>query len=244
MTQKVFIVEDEPCVRDEIKYMLGRYDQLAVAGEADNAFDAICAIQSLRPDIVFLDIQLGDIDGIALAKKITELDLSIKLVFITAFENYALEGFELNAVDYVLKPFSEQRLDKTVERLLQDQHAPAPPPLPANSGANRIMVRQNNNWRLLDIEDILYFQSQDHLTLAYTLKDAYSLNSTLRELEQQLPPSDFLRTHKSFIVNLRQINEIIPWFNYTYKITLRQKGVEIPVSRSYIKKFKATVTFF
>lgn len=244
MTQKVFIVEDEPYVRDEIKYILGRYDQLAVAGEADNAFDAICAIQSLRPDIVFLDIQLGDIDGIALAKKITELDLSIKLVFITAFENYALEGFELNAVDYVLKPFSEQRLDKTVERLMQDQHAPEPPPLPANSNANRIMVRQNNNWRLLDIADILYFQSQDHLTLAYTLKDAYSLNSTLRELEQQLPPSDFLRTHKSFIVNLRQINEIIPWFNYTYKITLRQKGVEIPVSRSYIKKFKAAVTIF
>ncbi len=241
---KVFIVEDEAYVRDEIKYLLARYDRLEVIGEADNPFDAICEVHSLKPDVVFLDIKLhGDIDGVALGRKIAEAHPSTRIVFVTAFDDRAVDGFELGAVDYVLKPFSEERLSKTVERLLQD--TPAPPanvPFSPSARANdKIIMRKNQIWKLVDIGDIYYFQSQDHATLAVTETDAYTLNYTLRELENQLPPDKFLRTHKSFIVNADYIHEIIPWFNYTYKIALKSEKGEIPVSRSYMKKFKSTL---
>lgn len=240
MPQRVFIVEDEAYVRDEIKYMLAAYDQLEIVGEADNSLDAICCIQELKPDVAFLDIKLGDIDGITLAKKIVAILPDIRLVFVTAFDSYAVAGFELNAVDYVLKPFSEERLAKTVERLQRDLPAENATPGP-EKGNDRLIVKKNHVWKLIEIADIHYFQSQDHATLAVTEDDAYTLDYTLRELEAQLRPDRFLRTHKSFIVNLDRVHEIIPWFNYTYKIRLKNRSDELPVSRSYIKKFKAAL---
>lgn len=242
MKLKVFIVEDEICVRDEIKYLLGRYSTLEIVGEADNSFDAVRRILSLKPDVVFLDIKLGEaVDGITLAQTLQEMSPAIRIVFVTAFEDYAVRGFELNAVDYVLKPFNEARLAKTVERLLQNRPADN---LPASAGrhGDRIIMKKNLGWKLVDIPDIYYFQSQDHVTLAVTETDTYTLNYTLRELELQMPAT-FLRTHKSFIVNVEFIHEIVPWFNYTYRITLKNNRGEIPVGRSYMKKFKSTLTF-
>lgn len=247
MTLKTFIVEDEPHVRDEIKYLLSRYDRIQIVGEADSALDAISGIHTLLPDVVFLDIRLNDaIDGIALGKKIAEVNPAIKIVFVTAFDDRAIEGFELGAVDYVLKPFSEERLGKTIERLLQDAPArqePAASTLYGKTG-DKIILKKNEIWKLLDIGEICYFQSRDHITIAVTETDIYTLNYTLRELDEQLPPEKFLRTHKSFIVNVGFIHEIIPWFNYTYKIALKNNKEEIPVSRSYMKKFKSTLLMY
>lgn len=241
---KAFIVEDEVYVRDELRYLLSRYDRLDVVGEADNPFDAICGIHNLKPDIVFLDIKLHDtIDGVALGRKIAEADPAVRIVFVTAFDDRAVEGFELGAVDYVLKPFSEARLAKTVDRLLQDGPADSADPSVPHPGrtSEKIIMRKNEAWKPVDIGEICYFQSQNHTTLAVTGTDDYQLNYTLRELERQLPPGKFLRTHKSFIVNLDCIHEIVPWFNYTYKIVLKNGRGEVPVSRSYIKKFKSTL---
>lgn len=241
--KKVFIVEDEVYVRDEIRYLLGGYDRLEVVGEADNPFDAICGIHSLQPDIVFLDIKLhSTVDGIALGRKIIEADPAVRIVFVTAFDDRAVEGFELGAVDYVLKPFSAERLAKTVERLLHEAPSALPDASsPSGRTSDKIIMKKNGVWKLVDVGDICYLQSRDHTTLAVTKTDVYSMNHTLRDLEKQLPPDRFLRTHKSFIVNLNCVHEIIPWFNYTYKIVLKDEKGEIPVSRGYIKRFKSTL---
>jgi Response regulator of the LytR/AlgR family len=239
--RSVFLVEDEAFVRDELKFILGKYDQLEVIGEADNSLDAICSLTALRPEIVFLDIKLGDVNGIALAKKVREILPEIKIVFVTAFDDYAVEGFALDAVDYVLKPFSEERLAQTVERLLRDGGTTVPAAAPGRNN-DKIIMRKNHVWKLVDIRDICYFQSSDHVTFAATEADTYSLNYTLRELELQLPADKFLRTHKSFIVNLDYVHEIEPFFNYTYKIRLKKRDLVVPVSRSYMKKFKAALS--
>lgn len=239
MNLRVFLVEDETYVRDEIKFLLEKHDQLEIVGEADNSFDAICNIQSLRPDVVFLDVKLGDINGITLGKKIIEMDSQIKLVFVTAYDNYAVEGFELDAVDYVLKPFSEERLAKTVSRLLQTQSAPARMTPVHKSG--KLIMRKNQIWKLVDVADIYYFQANNHKITVVTLIETYNLNYTLHELESLLPAGKFLRINKSVIVNSDYIDEIIPWFNYTYKVALKNAKGDIFVSRNYIKQFKATL---
>lgn len=239
MTLRVLLVEDEAYVRDEIRFMLEKYDRLNIVGEADNSFDAIFNIQTLRPDIVFCDIKLGDIDGITLAKKITEIDPKIKIVFVTAYENFAVEGFELNAVDYVLKPFSEERLAKTVNRILQPEQAQTQ--ISAVQKSEKLIMKKNDIWKMIDTAEICYFQAEGHKITAVTSDEAYSLNYTLCDLEQTLPAGKFLRIHKSVIVNTDSIDEIIPWFNYTYKIKLRHCKDEVFVSRNYIKQFKSTL---
>lgn len=239
MALRVFIVEDEVYVRDEIRFMLEKHDHLEIVGEADNSFDAIFHIQDLRPDVVFCDIKLGDVDGITLVKKIMELDPEIRIVFVTAYENFAVEGFELNAVDYVLKPFSEERLTKTVERLLRPKQTQTQA-IPAQK-SEKLIIKKNDIWKLVKAADICYFQAEGHKITAVTLKDTYSLNYSLRELEQMLPTDKFLRVHKSVIVNTDCIDEIVPWFNYTYKIKLKNMNDDIYVSRNYIKQFKSTL---
>lgn len=239
MALRVFLVEDEAYVRDEIRFMLEKYDRLEIVGEADNSFDAIFSIQNLRPDVVFCDIKLGDVDGITLAKRIAELDPRIRIVFVTAYEGFAVKGFELDAVDYVLKPFSEERLAKTVDRLLAPRQAPAQAVQAQKS--EKLIMKKNDKWKLVDASEICYFQAEGHKIAAITTKDVYSLSYTLKELERILPPGKFLRVHKSVIANTDYIDEIIPWFNYTYKIKLKNNQDEIFVSRSYIKQFKSTL---
>ncbi|MDL2298387.1 LytTR family DNA-binding domain-containing protein [Synergistaceae bacterium OttesenSCG-928-D05] len=250
MTLRVFVVEDEEYVRDEIKFMLGKYDELEIVGDTDNSFDAICSIQALKPDVAFLDIKLGDVSGLVLAKKIRELEPKTRIVFVTAYDAHAVEGFELDAVDYVLKPFSEERLAKTVRKLLKseapdnttarDEAASSAKP-PYAKAQDKLIMRKKQTWKLVEVSDICYFQSQEHRTAAVTEEDTYSLNYTLKELEDQLPAAKFLRTHKSFIVNTDYIDEIVPWFNYTFKIKLKNCTEEIPVGRNYMKQFKSTL---
>ena len=237
---KIFIVEDELYVRDEIKFMLKNYASLEIVGDADNSLDAVIGIQNTNPDVVFLDIKLGDLDGITLAKKIIGMKKDIKIVFVTAFDHYAVEGFELNAVDYVLKPFSEERLAKTVKRITHDESAEPKTTIPSKTN-DKLIMKDNKVWKIVDIKDICYFQSQDHVTTAVTISGAYTLGYTLRDLEEQLPGNTFIRIHKSFILNVGFIDEIIPWFNYTYKISVKNGCGELPIGRSYMKKFKSAL---
>jgi len=239
MTLKVFLVEDEAYVRDEIRFMLGKYEQLKIVGEADNALDAICSIQNLSPDVVFLDIKLGDVSGITLGKKICETYPQIKVVFVTAYDHFAVQGFEQGAIDYVLKPFSEERLTKTVERLLQSASRSSQPAHALNK--DKLVMKKNQVWKLVDIADIYYFQASGHKVTAVTESDAYGLNYTLKELGTMLPSNRFLRVQKNVIVNSDYIDEIIPWFNYTYKLAMKNDRGRIFVSRNYIRQFKATL---
>ena len=242
---KVLIVDDEKYVRNELKYFLDKYDYIKVCGECDDGEEAIKLVKLLKPDIVFLDIHLQDMSGMVVARKILEIDKPPHIVFATAYEKYAIQGFELDAVDYILKPFLEERIKVTIDRIRERLKS-------QNVGINnnrilkheeisldKLCVIKGDKLILVDVREIQYIQSINNDIVVHTGKNFYNCNYSLKELEDKLRRMKFLRTHKSYIVNIDYIDEIIPWFNYTYKIKIRGlEDREVPVSRNYMKKFK------
>jgi DNA-binding LytR/AlgR family response regulator len=242
---KVLIVDDEKYIRDELKCFLNEYDDIEICGESGEGEEAIELAKSLKPDIVFLDIHLHDISGMLVAEKMLEVDTPPYIVFATAYDEYAIQGFQLNAVDYILKPFLEERIKLTIERIRKNiqliRHNKKSNEVLENKkiSLDKLCVKQNNKLILVDTSCIQYIQSINNIIIVNTIDGVYNSNYSLKELEDRLKKIKFIRTHKSYIINLDFIDEIIPWFNYTYKIKVKGiKDCEIPVSRNYMKKFK------
>jgi len=242
---KVLIVDDEKYIRNELKYFLEKYDDIQICGECGEGEEALELVKSLKPDIVFLDIQLQDISGTLVARKMLESDKPPHVVFATAYDKYAIQGFELNAVDYILKPFLEERIKLTIDRIrdrikLRDNEINHKKSLEDDEiNLDKLCVTKNNKLILIDVSEIQYIESVNNIIAVRTINDVYDCNYSLKELEDKLKKMKFIRIHKSYIVNIDYIDEIIPWFNYTYKIKI--KGIadrEIQVSRNYMKKFK------
>jgi DNA-binding LytR/AlgR family response regulator len=245
MVLKVLIVDDEKYIRDELKCFLNEYDDIEICGESGEGEEAIELAKSLKPDIVFLDIHLHDISGMLVAEKMLEVDTPPYIVFATAYDEYAIQGFQLNAVDYILKPFLEERIKLTIERIRKNiqliRHNKKSNEVSENKkiSLDKLCVKQNNKLILVDTSCIQYIQSINNIIIVNTIDGVYNSNYSLKELEDRLKKIKFIRTHKSYIINLDFIDEIIPWFNYTYKIKVKGiKDCEIPVSRNYMKKFK------
>ncbi len=243
---KVLIVDDEKYIRDELRYFLDKFQDIEVCGECDEGTKAIEMVKELKPHMVFLDIQLGDLNGLIVARKILDIDKFIYIVFVTAYDKYAIQGFEINAVDYILKPFTEERIIMTIERIRRyrglDKEETSPKDGKKNLDLNKLCVLKDNRLILIDTKKIVFIKSTNGIVKVHTVDNVYDCNNKLKEIEERFADLKFIRTHKSFVVNIDYIEEIIPWFNYTYKIHL--KGVnneEIPVSRNYMKNFKETL---
>lgn len=241
----VLIVDDEKYIRNELRYFLEKYKDLKICGEASNGREAIELTQNLNPDIVFLDIELQDMNGLLVARNILENENHPYIVFATAYDNYAIQGFELDAVDYIVKPFLEERIKRTLDRIKKRLHSGDMKKHKeiSNNEANvmkdKLCVSKNDKLILLDLENIQYIHSEHNDMFVKTNKDIYSCSYTLKDLEDRFKDGRMIRTHKSYIVNIDYIDEIIPWFNYTFKIILKgEEKIEIPVSRNYMKKFK------
>jgi len=243
---KAYIVDDEPLARDEIKFLLTRSKQVEIMGESDCLEEAIAAISELNPDIVFLDIELADNNGIHLAEQIESLELSPAIVFATAYDEYAVQAFELNAVDYILKPYDENRIQKTLKKIKKIrnnmiQNIPIHPP--SHSDRNgKIPVNVDERIILLTYENILYLESSEGKCTIQTIGQKYKISEALVTLEKKLNKEQFLRVHRSFIVNLDHINEIEPWFNSTYNLIMKDSS-KVPVSRTYVKELKQLLGF-
>lgn len=242
---KVLIVDDEKYVRNELRYFLEKHDDIQICGECSEGEEALELVKSLKPDIVFLDIQLQDISGMLVARKMLEKNKSLQVVFATAYDKYAIQGFELNAIDYILKPFLEERIKVTMDRIrerinLRNAEIDHKKSLgDAEVNLDKLCVTKNNKLILIDVSEIQYIESINNIIIVQTIKDVYDCNYSLKELEDRFKKKKFIRTHKSYIINIDYIDEIIPWFNYTYKIKIRGiEDSEIPVSRNYMKKFK------
>ncbi|MFT5871433.1 MAG: DNA-binding LytR/AlgR family response regulator [Clostridium sp.] len=239
---KVLIVDDEKYIRDELKYFCEKFSDVVVCGETGEGNEAVIISNKLKPDIVFLDIQLNDISGLLVARKIREQKDPPFIVFATAYDKYAIEGFEIDAIDYILKPFSEDRIKVSIDRI-KNQLSKLSIELPVSSMAeiniNKLCVMSDNKLMLIDMDEIQYIECQNKDIIVYSKNKEYLYKHSLKELEGKFKNKKFVRTHKSFIVNVDFIHEIIPWFNYTYKVTINGKQeVEIPVSRYYLKNFK------
>ena len=246
---KAFIVEDEPLARDELKYLLKRSRQVEIVGEAEGIEDAMRDISRLKPELVFLDIELADGNGLHLAKQLAELDPAPSLIFATAYDEFALQAFELYAFDYLLKPFNEKRIRQTLDKFMKQRQigkgesgTAAPASRTAVEQTGKLAVEIDDRIVLIDRDSILFIGLMEGKTVIKTGENEYKIGDPLIVLERKLDKRSFLRVHRSFIVNVIHISEIQPWFNSTYNLIMSD-GSNIPVSRTYVKELKQLIGF-
>jgi two-component system LytT family response regulator/two-component system response regulator LytT len=247
---KALIVDDEEPARQELRYYIEQDANFTVCGEASGGSEALELASSLQPEVVFLDIELWDLDGVEVARLLLKQPRTPLIIFATAYDDYAIEAFELNAVDYLLKPFTAERVATTLARVRQLLQQHETPPL-ANLLRQLATTRKTTKvaaWKedrllVIDPGDIIYAEAQGHQVLLKTNQGTLRFPGTLQELEDKLD-SGFLRVHRSFIVNLDLVREVVPYFHGTYRLMLKdQEKTEIPVGRTYLKDVRAVLGF-
>ncbi|AGL01890.1 LytR/AlgR family response regulator transcription factor [Desulfoscipio gibsoniae] len=228
---RVLIAEDNPIELSYLKKLLSYETGFTVIGEAYDGDTAIKQINILKPDVVFLDIQMPSVSGVEVSKAI---DQNIKIVFITAHHDHAVEAFEIGSVDYVLKPIDEERFQLTLKRLRQLCMPKKKDMLPIKVGSEIIF---------LDTDEILLIEKQKGLkkVTIYTNNNIYNSNISLNSLEFKLGKSGFVRIHKSFLVNINKIKKILPWGNKTYLVKLEGTSKEVFISRKYAPMVKLAI---
>jgi two-component system LytT family response regulator/two-component system response regulator LytT len=264
MALRVVIVDDEPLARQELEYLLGASGYVDVVGVGANGIAALELIGAHRPDVVFLDVQMPGLDGFGVIKRLIDRKMTLpQVVFATAYDRYAVKAFEVNAVDYLLKPFDRVRVAQTVERararvpagdssagsdtgakldamlrLLGEAVIPAP--VQPRARSNKVVVRAQNRLLLVDQKEICFVTIEDGaISVVTATMEGQSNCRTLDELVEQLDPEMFWRAHRSFVVNLQHIREVVPWFKSTYQLRMDDpKKTEIPVSRNQTKRLR------
>lgn len=228
---KTIIIDDEPLARELIKNFLSTESDVELISEFDNGFSGLKGINDLKPDIVFLDVQMPKLTGIELLELLEE---SPKIIFTTAYDEFAIKAFELSAVDYLLKPFSKDRflqaLDKARNKdsnniLSLKEH------IKKNNILNKIVVKSNNNITVIPLNDVLYFESQDDYVMIYTLNGKYLKYETMQFFEDNLNPEKFIRIHRSYIINIEALKKIEKLGKDNYQVQL-SSNVWLSVSRS------------
>ncbi|WP_090239077.1 LytR/AlgR family response regulator transcription factor [Fictibacillus solisalsi] len=241
---KAFIVDDEPLARDELEYLLKRSKQVEIVGQDDSIESSISQLQELPVDVIFLDIQLADESGLDLAEKIMDLDPRPEIVFATAYDEYALKAFDLQAIDYIMKPFDETRVQKTVEKVAKvikgKENRTSPPPeqgVTTGKQTDKLAVTVDERIVLIAVSDIVSIGAVEGKTVIVTDQQRYEVNEPLVTYERKLQQKSIIRVHRGYLVNLDKIVEIQPWFNSTYNLIMKD-GEKIPVSRTFTKNLK------
>lgn len=235
------IVDDEMPARCELHYILDNIPTVQVIGECTNGKEVLEILRDNKIDIIFLDIEMPIMDGIETAKRINALSLDSKIVFSTGFDQFAIQAFELEVFDYVLKPYNEDRIAATISRLQSNIEQNKKIDGEIVCPHNKFAIYSNEKFVVLNPnEDIIMIKSdKSNYTLFYTTKGILTSKILLKDAEEKLFNMGFCRTHKCFIVNLNMIEEIIPWFNETFLLILQNfNKEEVPVSRHYIKTFR------
>ena len=283
------IIDDEPLARQELSYLLSAAEDVSIVAQGTNGIEAVELIREHRPDVVFLDVRMPGLDGFAVLKKVLSLDRRFKLpqvVFATAFDQYAVKAFEVNAVDYLLKPFDTRRVLKTIEKvrsrisaaeanpaetpaestgsaikgmvagaqakldallkMVEGQSALAAQPQPVSgshpitSRSGKVVVRAQNRLLLADQKDVCFASIEEgRISVVTKSVEGDSNCRTLEELMEQLDPEQFWRAHRSFVVNIQHIREVVPWFKSSYQLRMDdRKQTEVPVSRSQTKRLR------
>ncbi|MBW4039184.1 MAG: response regulator [Acidobacteria bacterium] len=290
MPLTALIIDDEALARQELQYLLDAAGGVSVLAQGSNGIEAVDLIRTHKPDVVFLDVRMPGLDGFAVLKKVLALDRKMKLpqvVFATAFDQYAVKAFEVNAVDYLLKPFDGKRVQRTLEkvrervngatesgdmgaggstgeaaaarvsdgvsgaeakldallRMVEEQAAMVSGGMAAAGGlarSGKVVVRAQNRLLLVDQRDVCFSTIEEgRISVVTKTLEGDSNCRTLEELMDQLDPEQFWRVHRSFVVNMQHIREVVPWFKSTYQLRMDdRKQTEIPVSRSQTKRLR------
>ena len=230
---RVLIVDDERRARERLARLLGAFEGLTIAGEAGNGLEAIEQVQTLRPDALFLDIQMPGMDGFEVLEN---LPARPHVVFVTAYDQYALQAFAANALDYLLKPVEPEPLARAVSRL-RERQSNVDALLASRPPLKRLVGKRLQRLHVLPVETIAYFVAEDELVFAATAEGRFLLNSTLRDLEARLDADQFVRVHKSAIVNLAKVAEIDPDTRSSGSVRLAT-GETLELSRRYAARLR------
>jgi len=244
---RLAIVDDEQLACDELAYLLKDFPDVDVVGTATNGIQAVRLVQELEPDLVFLDVQMPGMDGLGVIRALKEKDVALPyFVLATAFDQYAIEAFRLEALDYVLKPVEKDRLALSIERArraVQERAKAQPAETVARAQPQRtkLLVRSANRNLIVDANEVVYATIDDGLiTIVATGLEGQSNYRTIEELQSSLDPATFWRVHRSYLVNINRIKEVIPWFKSSYMLRMDdKKQTEIPVSRGQTKRLRA-----
>ena len=243
------LVDDEKLAREELSYLLKDFGDIEIVGLGENGLDAMRLIENLEPDIVFLDVQMPGLDGLGVIRKLRERSIPLPyFVLATAYDQYAVEAFRLEAFDYLLKPVEKERLAETLDRARRYLAAPEAEPVTAVSAEegssagvrNKLVVRSNNRNLIIDARDLIYATIDDGIITAVSTAAEGLLNyKTLEELQLNLDGESFWRAHRSYLVNIHRIREVVPWFNSSFQLRMDdKKQTEIPVSRVQTKRLR------
>jgi two-component system, LytTR family, response regulator LytT len=247
-TISAVLVDDEQLAREELSYLLREFADVEVLATAKNGLEAIKLIEDLEPDVVFLDVQMPGLDGLGVIQKLREKDIPLPhFILATAYDQYALEAFRLDALDYLLKPIEKDRLALSVERarkvIAEKAKNSQPESIPLRSGPQRtkLLVKSSNRNFIVDAQEVVYATIEDGLiTVVATGVEGESNYRTIEELQSNLDPDVFWRVHRSFLVNINRIKEVIPWFKSSFQLRMDdKKQTEIPVSRVQTKRLRA-----
>lgn len=239
MTVRVLIVDDEQPAREELVYMLGEIQGAALIGEASTGMEAVKKAKELKPDLMFLDIHLPDLTGLQVAELLNEFDFAIQIVFLTAYDHFAIEAFKLRAFHYLLKPYDLEDLIEvfdTYSDVLKENQ------LKAGQTKNKLAIETENGISYLSPKEIYFIEKQGREVIIHTKIEKIKALFTLNELFEKLERFSFFRTHKSYLVNLEHIKELRTWFSGSYNLIMNdQYQSEVPVSRNYVKDLREKV---
>ena len=243
----VMIVDDEQLVLDNLKYLLLQYQNIRIVCETTDPNKALEAIQNnLSVDVVFMDVSMPEMDGIEVAKKIYFLDPSIKIIFLTAYEEYALPAFEVNTVDYILKPITLRRLSRSLNKL--DNLLLSEKCMNSNeansefnqlkSEAEKFVGLNGNKYYLIDFNNGYYLKMEGRNLMLYTKDQMFYIKHGLNYWEKQLEDKNWIRCNRACMVNINHIQVFTPMFNSTYSLRMENRPEEISVNRTYLGQFK------
>ena len=247
-TISAILVDDEQLASEELSYLLKEFPEVEILATGKNGLEAIKLIETLEPDVVFLDVQMPGLDGFGVIQKLREKNIPLPhFILATAYDQYALEAFRWEALDYLLKPIEKERLALAIERAAKAvaEKAKAQPadfsgPKPALQ-RTKLLVRSSNRHFIVDAQEVIYATIDDGLiTVVASNVEGESNYRTIEELQSNLDPNVFWRVHRSFLVNINRIKEVIPWFKSSFQLKMDdKKQTEIPVSRVQTKRLRA-----
>lgn len=246
-TMKVILIEDESGIRKLLRKIIEQNPGFEVAGEADNLSDAVALFTKTKAEVVFLDIEINGTSGLECAKIIADLEPKTKIIFATAHAEYMSDAFEVYAFDYLMKPFHIERVNQTLDRI-KALMKPIPAETPKNGeldrivkyerGLDKLLVKGKESMSFIDIKDIILIQRENSSTVIYTKQDSFTTSASLSDIETKLDPEQFMRSHKSYLINVSQIKKIEPYGRWTYIVTFKDLGKDALMTTDKFEEIK------
>lgn len=239
---KVLLVDDESNIRMLLRKIIELYTGFEIVGEADNSIEAVSLFKKTRAEIVFMDIEINGSSGLECAKQIADLEPKTKIIFATAHSEYMSEAFEVYAFDYIMKPFRVDRVNRTLERIMKLSVSPKGDDLDKivryEKGLDKLLVKGKESMSFIDIKDIILIQRENSSTVIYTAKDSFTTSASLSDIEIKLDSEQFMRSHKSYLINISQIKKIEPYGRWTYIITFKDLNKDALITVDKFEEIK------